>query len=322
MKIEAITSDCLLWNKQQFVFDMISAAQQGPVVIDLLHEGPDCVVAGIDALIDQVCALLDLSREHFLIRTSNQIRSSAYPEIRTKFVELDLARDLARRSQPVTSTLEHLFGIFIGRSNWQRLGLAAHLHQKHRDRTVMSFHYDHRLDYYRNNLGLEEFVHKHWNRSQQVYEFLKHLPIKHDEQTYPILWHEQGFDLTQQYRSMFIEIVCETYFTGRTFFITEKTLRCIINRRPFIVQGPTNYLKNLKSLGFKTFDTWWDEGYDQDPADARYDTLCDGIDYIAGQSNQTIKKWYDDMQPVLEHNVRCLQDLTDQKILSTEFFFE
>jgi hypothetical protein len=320
MIVKAITSDSLLWNKQQFVFDLISAAQQGPVIIDLLHEGPDCVAAGIDAVIDQVRELLDLPKDHFLIRTSNQIKSSAYPEIRTKFVELNLAKNLIQQSQPVSSTLKHLFGIFIGRSNWQRLGLAAHLHQKYRDRTVMTFHYDHNLEFHRNNLGLEEFVHKHWDKSKHVYEFLKHLPIKHDEQTYPILWNEQGFGLTQQYRSVFIEIVCETYFTGRTFFITEKTLRCIINRRPFIVQGPIHYLKNLKSLGFKTFDTWWDEGYDQDPSDARYDTLCDGIDYIALQPDQRIKQWYDEMQPVLAHNVRCLQELTDQKIMSTEFF--
>lgn len=319
MLIKAVTCDSLLWNKQQFVFDIIAAAQQGPVTVDLLHEGPDCVAAGIDSILDQVCELLNVPKEHFLILTSNQIKSSAYPEKRTAFVELELARDLAKKSQLVPSTLRHQFGIFIGRSNWQRLGLAAYLHQSHRDKTVMTFHYDHLLEYHRNNFGLEEFVHKHWDQGPQVHAFLKHLPIKHNNQTYPIMWNQQGFDLKKQYSSIFVEIVCETYFTGRTFFITEKTLRCIINRRPFIVQGPTNYLKNLKALGFKTFDAWWDEGYDQDPADARYQTLCSNIDWIASQSSSTIQEWYQQMQPTLEHNIQCLQNLTNQQILNTNF---
>ena len=89
-----------------------------------------------------------------------------------------------------------------------------------------------------------------------------------------------------------------------------------------MVQGPKWFLKNLKKLGFKTFDQWWDEGYDEDPADGRYKTLCYNIDTIAQQNATTIAQYYQEMQPVLEHNVQVLKELTNEKILATEFFYE
>lgn len=322
MEVNVVTSDSLIWNKQQFIFDLIVAAQSGQVVVNLLHEGPDCIAAGIDLILDQVCELLSLPREHFLIQTSNQISSSAYPEQRTQFVELELAKILATQTLPQTSTLQHKFGIFIGRSNWQRLGLAAYLSSRYPEQTTMTFHYDNQIDYHRNNFGIEEFLQRNWKCAPEILEFLKRLPITNDQQTYPILWNKQGFGLQEQYKSLFVEIVCETYFTGRTFFITEKTLRCIINRRPFLVQGPRCYLKNLHALGFKTFDQWWDEGYDLDHSDARYQTLCNGIDWIAQQSSNTIQQWYQDMQPVLEHNIECLKQLSTKQILTTDFSYE
>lgn len=322
MNVNVVTSDSLIWNKQQFIFDLIIAAQSGQVIVNLRHEGPDCVAVGIDSVLDQVCELLSLPREHFLIQTSNQISSSAYPEQRTPFIELELAKTLATQAAPQPSTLQHTFGIFIGRSNWQRLGLAAYLSSHYPEQTIMTFHYDNQIDYHRNNFGIEEFVQRNWDCAPQVLEFLKRLPITKDQQTYPILWNNQAFDLQEKYKSLFVEIVCETYFTGRTFFITEKLLRCIINRRPFLVQGPRCYLKNLHALGFKTFDQWWNEDYDLDHADARYQTLCNGIDWISHQSANTIQQWYQDMQPVLEHNIECLKQLSTKKILTTDFSYE
>lgn len=319
MNIQIVTSDSVIWDREKVVFDLINAAQHGPVILHLLYEGPDCIEAGIDKVLDQVSALLQLPRTHFLINTSNQLASSAYPEQRSKFVELDLAKQLATSVAPINSTLQHRFGMFIGRSNWQRLGIAAYLHTKYRSLASMTFHYNPELDYHRSNFGLEEFVQRNWDHREYVYEFLKHVPITHDEQSYPILWKTHGFGLTEQYKNIFVEIVCETFFSGRTFFITEKTLRCIINRRPFLVQGPKHYLKNLQLLGFKTFDNWWSESYDSDHADARYLTFCNQIDWIATQSSHTIEQWYKEMQPTLEHNIQCLQQLTTEKILTTEF---
>ena len=103
---------------------------------------------------------------------------------------------------------------------------------------------------------------------------------------------------------------------------TEKTLRAIANRRPFLVQGPKWYLHNLRKLGFKTFDRWWSEEYDLLESDQKYGELKLVIDYISEQSTDTLKKWYHDMNDVVEHNIHTLQNLNNNMITEIEFHYE
>jgi hypothetical protein len=321
-KVRVVTSDGKIWNLPQTYADIIHASQQGPVELDLLTEGPCCQTSGIDAMLDEIVLRFGFDPSLYTIVTSNQLPSSKYQEQRTTWVELNMAKKLAQQTQATESTLEKCFGMFVGRSNWQRLGLASHLWMHHKNQTTMTFHYDPTVDFHRSNFGLEELVTRHWSAWPQVYEFIQHLPICLDKQSYPIVWNDQAFNLNDQYQKFFCEIVCETCFTGKTFFVTEKTLRCIINQRPFLVQGPKGYLRNLHALGFKTFGQWWDEGYDEDPSDSRYQTLCSNIDYIAQQNKKDISQWYQEMKPTLEHNVQVLQQLTDETLLGTEFYHE
>ena len=321
-KIQIVTSDGKIWNTPQTYASIIHASYQGPVELDLLTEGPCCQTSGIDSMLDEIVTQFNFDPSLYTIVTANQLPSSKYKERRVSWAELSMSVDLAHSYQPTKSTLESRFGIFIGRSNWQRLGLASHLWQHHKDQTTLTFHYDPENDYHRNNFGLEELVTRHRDSWNDVYNFVHQLPITIDKQNYPILWNEQAFQLGDQYQKLFCEIVCETYFSGKTFFVTEKTFRCIVNRRPFIVQGPKWYLRNLQALGFKTFSKWWDEGYDEDPSDSRYKTLCYNIDTIAKESDKNINSWYQEMQPILEHNIKVLQNLTKEQITNTEFFYD
>ena len=321
-KIQIITSDGKIWNSSQTYANVIHASKAGPVELDLVTEGPCCQTSGIDSMLDKITTQFGFDPSCYTIVTANQLPSSKYKERRMSWAELDMARNLAQFYQPSESTLKSRFGIFIGRSNWQRLGLASHLWQHHREKTIMTFHYDAENDYHQSNFGLEELVTRHRDAWPDVYNFVQQLPIVFHKQKYPILWNDQAFNLQDQYEKLFCEIICETYFSGKTFFVTEKTFRCIINRRPFIVQGPKRYLKNLHALGFKTFSQWWDEGYDEDSSDARYKTLCYNIDSIAQESDKKIDLWYQEMQPILEHNIKVLQQLTDEKIINMKFFYD
>lgn len=315
-KIKVVTSDGRIWNAEEALLQIIRA-RDTDLVIDLLREGPCCQTSGIDDLLDRS----GVHRSSIVIETSNQIKSSRYPEIRMNFVELDLAKSLACDVTPTISTMRNIFALFVGRSNWQRLGIAAHLHADHRDYSKITFHYDPNSDYHKDNFGLEQYLRHNWG-DQSIWNFIEKLPIKCHDMDYPILWDQGAFDLGPQYEDVFCEIVCETYFTGRTFFVTEKTWRPIINMRPFIVQGPQWYLDNLRRLGFRTFSQWWDEGYDQDPSDARLDTLRTNIDWIANQPRSVLEKWYREMQPTLWHNLETLKNLTHSKISTTDFRYE
>lgn len=319
--VKIVTSDGKIWNAQQTIFDLLQASQKGPVFVNLLHEGPCCLDVGLEDILDQVCSLQQISKDHFIIVTSNQLSSSKYPQRRTPFVELDTAQQRCLGTFS-SSTLEKKFGIFIGRSNSARLRLASYLYKYCRDQTEMTFHYDPANDFHRSNFGLEQSIEKCWDDRYQIFDFLDHLPLKTEEHTYPILWSQRAFDLEIHYRKIFCDIVCETYTLGKSFFVTEKTFRCISNYRPFVVQGPRHFLTNLKKLGFKTFDAWWDEGYDTDPEDARYQGIVGNINWIDEQSKNTLEQWHKEMQPLLEHNVCVLQSLTDEQITKTEFYYD
>ncbi len=319
--VKILTSDGVIWNRDQVIIDLITAANHGNVVVDLLHEGPCCDTLGLDHMLDKVVASTGIDRSNVTILTSNQISSSTYQEKRLGFVELQLAKEIGIKHQFMPSTLNKLFGIFVGRSNWARLGLASYVFTKYNTQTNMTFHYDPKLDFFKENFGIEQLLVKQWNQCHDVIEFLEHLPIKNSNETYPILWNKAAFNLNDQYQDIFCEIVCETFFSGRVFFFTEKLMRCIINQRPFIVQGPQYFLSNLKKLGFKTFDQWWDEGYSDDCPDAMFNSIRQNIDWIAEQSWDTIENWYIEMQPVLEHNFHTLMNLQNSKIISTKFNF-
>lgn len=317
--IQIETIDSRIWHPEQIAVQLVKALQTGPVTVDLLAEGPCCVTSGMDDLISYVCDSFDFDYDMITIRTSNQIKSSKFKEIRTEFVELSHCKQFAKNTIHVHTTPNLKFGMFVSKSNWKRLGLASHIWQYHKDVSCLSFHFDRNNDYHIDHFGLETLLVQD-QHNYAVVDFIKQLPIKFKQHTYPIQFDNDALDLAEQYQNIFCDIICETYFTGNTFFVTEKTWRPIIYRRPFIVQGPERYLENLKKLGFKTFSNWWPEGYDKDTNGGTFNSIKNCVDYIADQSQTTLNQWLKEMQPILDHNFFTLCQLTDQQILSTQFY--
>jgi hypothetical protein len=206
------------------------------------------------------------------------------------------------------------FGNFIGRGNSHRLKLATHLNKNHRESTLQTYHYDHDNEFHRNNIGIEDLMNlSNSNQASDYAEFLALCPIKlpNETVTYPIYQHEFT-DLRAVYLDFFIEIVCETYFTGNTFFPTEKIWRPMTMKTPFIVQGPQFFLHRLRNLGFKTFEQWWDEGYAEDSPDWQLEEISKVIDSIATKSVGELESMYADMQSTLEHNYQRFFELTTE----------
>jgi hypothetical protein len=82
------------------------------------------------------------------------------------------------------------------------------------------------------------------------------------------IYHGQGW-ISQLipwriYDAAMVSIVAETVNLGApdTFYISEKISRPIMLAQPFWVHGCRGYLQQLRDLGFRTYDRWWDESYD------------------------------------------------------------
>ncbi len=75
------------------------------------------------------------------------------------------------------------------------------------------------------------------------------------------------------------------------FFLTEKTVKCLITGIPFLILSTPYFLKYLKQLGFCTYDNLWNESYDDELDYAkRVDKivdLCNNLDTFDWESNQT-----------------------------------
>jgi hypothetical protein len=105
------------------------------------------------------------------------------------------------------------------------------------------------------------------------------------------------------HQTAFLHVVTETVFDYPHNSYGEKTWKPIVNLRPFVLVSVPNALQELKDMGFKTFDNWWDESYDRvvDPLQ-RINSIVKIIDWIASKSIDQLKMLYDEMKPTLIHN--------------------
>ena len=86
-------------------------------------------------------------------------------------------------------------------------------------------------------------------------------------------------------------------------------MKPILAERPFIVQANAGFLEHLKSLGFKTFDKYWDEGYDKDMVLVKnIHQIRAQVKIVNGMSYDDIYTMYKDMKPILQHNRELMID--------------
>lgn len=115
----------------------------------------------------------------------------------------------------------------------------------------------------------------------------------------------------ESYEESFCAIVLESRVMQPWPNISEKTLNAISNRRPFIMVGAPGTLSMLKEMGFKTFDQWWDESYDDIINNTdRLAKICDVIDYVDSYTLKELRSMYNDMEDVLVHNEQNLLRLS------------
>lgn len=62
----------------------------------------------------------------------------------------------------------------------------------------------------------------------------------------------------------YFNLVIETNFDmdQHSWFLTEKTLKAMLCGVPFVVAATPGFLQGLRRMGFKTYDSIWDESYD------------------------------------------------------------
>jgi hypothetical protein len=125
------------------------------------------------------------------------------------------------------------------------------------------------------------FVNSAWKPNNLLHTFLPAKEVSSNSSA--------DFDI-DDYNTTEIEVVLETLFDDNRLHLTEKILRPIACRQPFILAATYNSLEYLREYGFKTFNTVWDESYDKivDPK-KRLQAIVDLMTHIANLNDRDKK---------------------------------
>lgn len=99
-----------------------------------------------------------------------------------------------------------------------------------------------------------------------------------------------------------VSVVSEASFADSdgTVFLSEKIFKPIVCMHPFIIVGNRGSLKKLKEMGYKTFEGFIDESYDDLPTFERLEAVIVAIKKIIAIEDKMA--WYKSMSHILEHN--------------------
>jgi hypothetical protein len=135
------------------------------------------------------------------------------------------------------------------------------------------------------------------------------------------LQDKKGFDTSfssnwKHYQETFLSIVSETIFTSESEnnFFSEKICKPLINLHPFILMSTPFSLHKLKEFGFKTFDGFIDESYDEEENDLkRMQMILNELDKFRNKSDKELKDWWKEILPTLEHNQKTFINMGNKK---------
>lgn len=118
----------------------------------------------------------------------------------------------------------------------------------------------------------------------------------------------------EDYEKTFISVVTETLSCPNTLFFSEKIWKPIMVGHPFIVFGNQYSLKYLKGLGFKTFDKWINESYDNEPdSDTRSKMIVNELMKFEKMGIDELQKVRKEMYEICQHNYNHFKTYYYQK---------
>jgi hypothetical protein len=200
-----------------------------------------------------------------------------------------------------------IFMCLYGRPNANRLGILSYLNSRYKDISHLSCQGN--VDDM-NSRKLFELEKLFEFRKESLVEFanlVTAMPLKlSNKSNYSFVKYNYEDPATQFYQDIFIDIVSETIGAGNSFFVTEKTVRPMLLKKPFIIFGTKNFLIYLRQMGFKTFYEYWDEDYDGFEKKDRFLKILTIIDSIGKKSKSELCAMYQDMQHILDHNYNLL----------------
>lgn len=135
--------------------------------------------------------------------------------------------------------------------------------------------------------------------------FLKSVPLDFSFKNFtePALDYSSYYSNTDVIQRAFLYVGVETMFHYPGTYLSEKSFKGFASLRPFVIVGPAGNLNKLKDYGFKTFDRWWDEGYDNiENSSDRMKAVFKIIKYISNLPPNQLIELGKEMEDILQYN--------------------
>jgi len=339
INIGADVEDTYFKFNQQAMSDIVDALHKNDMVDVFFTEGVALEELNYKekkflTILEEICESNNWPKTKINFILPNLVQNkSVWPSIEfggaSVLIDNDLTKNIFLGLQveniKIKKDIQKTFGIFVNRSQWDRLLLSGHLYNNHREITMQTYRKDPAKPGDMIELGIDQLFWKLSSNNsldvpaiQRLCNFISSLP--HDRGSNWSRTNQQSTvdnDIMSWYNNIFVDVVCEKMITGETFFPTEKTARPLATKTPFLIMASPNYLKNLRRLGFKSFSQFWDESYDYQQGVQRAESIRCIIDDLGKLNQLQLQKLYQKMLPILDHNHEIYHKLTPDKILST-----
>lgn len=271
---------------------------------------------GLFILLDEICDYWKWTKSQISITTSNRLHvHSDYNIIFNNYWSPTTLLDVHTPVFPWSG--DKYYGMFIGRANAPRI-YAAHLHNEfsYKQHGLTSFN-DDLAQFMTYPELIDYFMH-----SGQTYKEMCSIAPYSDigRVTPPPIsgpnQHEINWSLV--YRKLAIEIVCESSTTENCAASpSEKILRPLYFKRPFLLVGPPGMLEFIRSEGYKTFNEFIPEDYDRLSGIPRVTRIFEILhELIATKSIDTL---LDQCNDILVHNHKLvMQHITSCQLINYE----
>ena len=320
-------------NPVQFQQQLNQHPQGEPLVLDLHSEGPSLELFGVTAVVNDWLKNRQQSPYTVqILRWCNPVEFVPYQRVRCSKLShfFTMVREYWQHTEPTLEQqlqYQQPFGIFIGRLTMSR---AAILYNLMRAGTgsisgqifaSLMQEFPWRVpDQHQHNL---EIISSWFPLHKQVDLFdwfngnhITSVDSKsvRDQFSNPMGWVDTNTSLLQYYNRFAVEIVCETFTQGNTFFPTEKTIRPLMAAKPILVYGPQYYLARLRSLGFRTYSEIWDESYDLYQGPARWELMRKSMNRLLECSRSDQLEVLTQAHKIAMHNRQHLSKICNHQI--------
>lgn len=116
------------------------------------------------------------------------------------------------------------------------------------------------------------------------------------------------------YEATFISIITETLIDTSILFMSEKIWKPIVVGQPFILLGNLGTLAYIKEQGFKTFDRWIDESYDNEPDHhKKIDMIVNEVSKFKNKSIEELTQIREEMNEICLFNRNRFIEIIKEK---------